>query len=323
MYVKPYLIFTMGDPEGVGPEIIVKSFIQKPALFRRVTPVVVGNKEILKKYSRNKFPVVAIRSIESAKKYKNLLSVIDIPKNLPAGKLSVEYIDHALAIIKKNENKIPLVTAPVSKEKIIKEGIDFPGHTEYLAKKTGTKKVAMLMVSGKYKVLVATRHIPIKEIAKKLNQDMLFEQILIAVDSIKKYFRINKVDIVVCGLNPHCGDGGKIGKEEITILSPVVKRLKSYGLKVFCPILTDEAFKKYAKNTTLIVCCYHDQAMVPLKIICGYNIVNFTCGLPFVRVSPGHGPAFDIAGKNKADPSGMLLAIETAIEASPLRKIKI
>jgi len=308
------VLFTMGDPEGIGPEIIVKSFIQKPSLFKKVIPAVVGNKKILKKFAGKFFPVVPIESIESAKKHKNSLCVIDITKNLSSGKLSVEYINCAVEIIKKNKNRIPLITGPVSKEKIIKTGLNFSGHTEYLANKTGSKKVAMLMMAENYKVLLATRHIPIKETANKLNEKMLIEQILTVYESLKKYFSIKNLDIVICGLNPHCGDKGKIGKEEIRILNPAAEKLRKHGLKVICPVLTDEAFKKYSKYNTLIVACYHDQGMVPLKLLCGYKIVNFTCGLPFIRVSPGHGPAFDIAGKNKADPSGMILSIETAVD---------
>jgi len=308
------VLFTMGDPEGIGPELIVKSFIRKPSLFKKVIPVVVGNKKILKKFAGNFFPIVSIESIDTANKHKNSFCVIDIPKNLSGGKMCIEYINCAVEIIKKNKNRIPLITGPVSKEKIIKTGLNFSGHTEYLASKTGAKKVAMLMMTENYKVLLGTRHIPIKEVAKKLNKKMLIEQILTAYESLKKYFRIKNLDIVICGLNPHCGDRGKIGKEEIRILNPVAEELRKIGLKVICPVLADEAFKKYSNNT-LIVTCYHDQGMVPLKLLCRYKIVNFTCGLPFIRVSPGHGPAFDIAGKNKADPSGMILSIETAVKA--------
>ncbi|MFN3967104.1 MAG: 4-hydroxythreonine-4-phosphate dehydrogenase PdxA, partial [Endomicrobiia bacterium] len=190
MHGNSYLIFTMGDPEGIGPEIIAKSFIQKPFLFRRIIPIVVGNTKILKKYACDRFPVVSIDSIEVAKKYKGKLCVIDIQKNLSSGRLSIEYINCALDIIKKNKYKIPLITAPVSKEKIIKEGINFPGHTEYLAKKTGTKKVAMLMISKKYKILLATRHIPLKEVTKKLNSKILTEEIL----NLSEHLQKNKHD---------------------------------------------------------------------------------------------------------------------------------
>lgn len=226
------------------------------------------------------------------------------------GRASIEYINFAINLIKKNIGKI-LITGPVNKKAIILSGIkNFSGHTEYIAGLTNTKNFSMLMLGKKtqYKLLLLTRHIPLKEVSKNLKIESIVNQILTTNNSLKKYFRIKSPIIGICNINPHLGEFGTIGNEEIKILLPAIKILnKKYKLNIIGPISTEKAFSlQQQKKLSLIVANYHDQAMVPLKILCKYDIINFTCGLPFIRISPGHGTAFDIAGKNIADITSMI-----------------
>ncbi|MDI6642119.1 MAG: 4-hydroxythreonine-4-phosphate dehydrogenase PdxA [Elusimicrobiota bacterium] len=358
-HIPPVVLITMGDPAGIGPEIIVKSFIQEPSLFEILTPIVIGDFKIIKKYSKKQLSLLQVgKSLfeKNTKQYFELLFrslsetrqksiiVIDLDNvNLKSfefgkiqpssGKSSIEYINYAIKTEKIFNYKFPLVTAPVSKTAIIKSGINFKGHTEYLAKLTKTKEVAMLMVSGevsggnKYKVLLLTRHIPLKDVSRKLSIDYIVKQVNIAVNSIKKYFVLKNLHILMCTFNPHGGEDGKVGHEEKNVIIPAIEKLRKQSLNVTDPLPADIAFQSltpttktsfgYHEPSTLIVCNYHDQGMLPMKLLCKRKFVNLTCGLPFVRTSPAHGPAFDIAGKGGkaggfADPTSMIEALKLA-----------
>ena len=184
------------------------------------------------------------------------------------------------------------------------------GHTEFLANKTASKNVEMLMVSVDKKVLLLTRHIPLKDVPNNISKEKIVESVIFAAEFIKKYFKTKKPKIIVCGLNPHCGDNGLVGDEEKKKIIPAIKILKKRGLDVTGPVNPEVAFLDMKSD--LIVCMYHDQAMLPLKLLNPDKIVNVTVGLPFIRTSPGHGTAYNIAGKNKANPQSMIEAIKLA-----------
>ncbi|OGS24238.1 MAG: 4-hydroxythreonine-4-phosphate dehydrogenase PdxA [Elusimicrobia bacterium RIFOXYB2_FULL_48_7] len=321
----PLLIITPGDPSGIGPEVAVKSFLKEPGLFRGCLPVIVGDFSVLKKYlkpglkyriTKNSFPQAPL---------KNTLNIVDLEilkgpvkmghPDKDCGAASIKYIDFAVKTLQSAyfyRQKAVLVTAPISKEAVIKSGIKgFSGHTEYLAKITGKREVAMLMVSGKYRVLLATRHIPLESVSSALTKKLITSQAMVAKQELEKYLRQKIRRVVMCGLNPHCGEGGHIGKEEHRVIIPAMKELRKRGIQTAGPVSAEHSFACCGKND-MIVCHYHDQAMVPLRLLCGMKLVNVTCGLDFMRVSPAHGTAFDIAGKNKADPAGMIEAIKFA-----------
>lgn len=331
MNKPPILLVTMGDPSGIGPEVIIKSFLKNRYLFSSCLPLVVGNHNVLETHFRKFYggKKSFIKKVSSpAEASRGELCVLDIPGNLlerisygrtspEYGRESLLYISHAVKLMK--PWKIPaLVTAPVSKEAIISSGAAFMGHTEYLAGLTRSSGVAMLMASGIYRALLVTRHIPLKEASGALNRGLIVKQVLIAALALKKYFNITSPGIIMCNFNPHNGEGGRIGKEERDIIAPAAKILGKMGFAVSGPVSAENAFNLRPEilKRSLIVTFYHDQAMVPLKLLCGGGLVNVTCGLPFLRTSPAHGVAFDIAGKNIADPSSMAAAIEMAIGVS-------
>ncbi|MEW6040860.1 MAG: 4-hydroxythreonine-4-phosphate dehydrogenase PdxA [Elusimicrobiota bacterium] len=295
----PTLIITLGDPAGIGPEITLKAFRQQPTLLKICKPIIVGRQKELSvfdgKFRKFEIPGSNNIKIKPGKVRKG------------AGKIALLTLETAVKILKGSGPFTALVTSPVSKEAITEYGYPFRGHTEYLANKFAMKEneVAMVMVSDKIKVLLVTRHIPLKEVVSKLKSSDIISQVRVASKVL------NPKKIFICNVNPHSGEGGKCGREETTILTPVVLQLRKNKLKVTGPLNTEKAFSITGPKD-LIVCCYHDQAMAPLKLLYGMKLVNLTCGLPFIRTSPAHGTAFDIAGKNIADATSMIEAIKLA-----------
>lgn len=281
METKPVICITMGDPAGIGPEITLKS-LKFSQIKNRATFIIIGD---------NRY-----RKPEPA-----------------CGKASFEYLETAVDYLKKKKADA-LVTAPVNKEMINRAGIPFSGHTEYLAKSFNVKKFAMMLVGGNLRVTLATRHLALKEAIRSLSKKEIITAIELTAQGLKKYFKIKKPRIVVCGLNPHCGEGGILGKEEEDIILPAVKTARKKLKGLVGPMAADSAFRKaYEGKFDAVICMYHDQGMIPLKMLAQFKGVNITLGLPFIRTSPSHGTAYDIAGKNKADHRSMLEAIKLAI----------
>ena len=190
----------------------------------------------------------------------------------------------------------------------------FNGHTEYLGHLSKfSKQPIMMLESDKLRVVPLTTHIPISSVSKKLNKKMIIEKINILNNELINIYKIKKPKIYISGLNPHSGDGGKIGKEELTLIYPAIRKLEELGLNVQGPFPSDTLFQKNKiKEYDVAVCMYHDQALIPIKTLCSGNIINTTLGLDFIRTSPDHGTALDIAGKKKADPNSLILAIKKA-----------
>ncbi|MFA4991842.1 MAG: 4-hydroxythreonine-4-phosphate dehydrogenase PdxA [Candidatus Omnitrophota bacterium] len=206
-----------------------------------------------------------------------------------------------------------LVTAPVNKAAINKSGIPFKGHTEYLAEAAGVKRFAMMLCGGPLKVTIVTRHTPLKKVSSSLNKRSIIDAIILTDSALKRYFGISRPRIGVCGLNPHCGEGGEIGDEEEKIIRPAVRSIKRALPGVRGPISGDAIFyMAYKGGLDAVISMYHDQGLGPLKMIAFEKGVNVTLGLPFVRTSPDHGTAYDIAGKGIANPSSMKEAIKLA-----------
>jgi len=302
---------TMGDPSGIGPAIIQKAMNKVRGL---ADFVVIGDKWVFSQVS-------GVRCQVSGVKFIDLNNVNH--KNFKFGKVkaeygraSVEYLDKAIGLIKNKEIDC-LVTCPVSKEAISLAGFDkFLGHTEYLAARTNTKYFAMMLLNKKFRFSLVTRHIPLKDVPSKLDTDKIYKTILLTHRSIKELFLIKNPRIVVCGLNPHASDNGLLGEEENKIIRPALMRLKRIIRNVDGPLSADVAVLKAAqKKYDCIIAMYHDQALIPLKISDTYTGVNLTLGLPFIRTSPLHGTAFDIAAKfNSANPSSLIAAIKLAIK---------
>ncbi|MDR2395032.1 MAG: 4-hydroxythreonine-4-phosphate dehydrogenase PdxA [Endomicrobium sp.] len=297
---KPRIAVTLGDPGGISYEIVCKA-VDSLKVQRVCSPVIFGDKQIfnclLKKYCRNKknFEFTATSNLGNVK--------CSIPTK-KSGLIAVSAIKEAVKYCLNNKIKA-LVTAPVSKESLKFAGITYPGHTELLANLTNSKKIAMLMACNNILGVTVTRHIPISYVSKNLKTKNIVQTILLSIDFIKKNKR--NIKIALCGLNPHAGDNSILGNEEKKIIIPAYKKLVQLGVDITPPIPADSAWLKAKQGQFDLICTmYHDQLMIPLKCIDASKIVNITAGLPFIRTSPGHGTAFDIAGKNVANPSAMI-----------------
>lgn len=292
----------MGDPFGIGPEVIVKALSDKN-ISRLARISVVGDLSVIGKIAKRlrlkiNFPILDITSSS----YK---------------KSPIEYIDKALSIIKSG-GSMALVTAPINKYSIRMAGLkNFQGHTEYLASKTATKDFVMMLVGRKLKVSLVTRHMALKDVARSISTDSVYKTIMLTAHYMRKYFRITNPRIGVAGLNPHAGDNGLFGSEESKIILPAVKKALKRVNNILGPIPPDSIFyEALAGKLDAVVAMYHDQGLAPFKMLYFKNGVNLTLGLPFIRTSPDHGTAFDIAGKGIADPTSMKEAILLACRLS-------
>lgn len=308
----------MGDPSGIGGEIIAASLAR---ISKWGECVVIGDRRVFDKSAVRSSCLPAGRAQPTDVEFVDLKNVRH--KTFSFGKIkaeygraSIEYLDKALELLGSEEIDC-LVTCPISKEAIHRAGYAYAGHTEYLARKTKARQVEMMLLCRDLRFLLATRHIPLKTVSYALRAQALSRAITLAYRSLKSYFAVRDPRMVVCGLNPHASDNGVIGDEEARIIKPVVRRLQPAMRHLDGPLPADVAIVK-AKNREYdcAVAMYHDQALIPLKLLCGYAGVNLTLGLRFVRTSPLHGTAFDIAGKGKADPSSLIEAVKCALECT-------
>jgi len=303
--VSKFLV-TLGDPSGIGPEICAK-------LFRSVKQknliLFAGRKKYLKPYLSGK----ELSAIDVAEPSGPAPRVNPGRPSPLSGREASLFLDAAVNLLRLRAASA-LVTAPVSKEMISLCGKKFTGHTEYLSSHFGHRKVIMLFVTEKFTVLLLTRHIPLERVPNTQSSGNLYGQIGAAAAAVSAVKNIlpEKLRLLICALNPHAGEGGGTGTEEKRILAPLAEKLKK-NFDVRGPIPADEVFYEASRGACdLVVSLYHDQALIPLRLLTGRRAVNLTWGLPFVRTSPLHGTAFDIAGKNKADASSMTEAIKLA-----------
>ena len=322
-YDQPIAI-SMGEPGGINSEIILKTakLTKLPKFF------LVSDPNWVKECIDNLNIEIRLNIIENLYDCKkNCINVLPIKKkvrfgykksfksNVPA---TIESLNTAikLAIEKKVSG---IVTLPIIKETLLNNGFEYPGHTEYLGKISG-KKPLMIMLNKNIKVATLTTHIPIASVPKKITSEALNDIIIILNKSLKNDFGIKNPKITISSLNPHNGENGEIGKEEINIITPMINKLKRKGLNVIGPKPADTMFhKEELKKDDAKLCMYHDQALIPIKSIDFYGSINFTAGLPFVRTSPDHGSAFDIAGEKKANNLSLINSIKYADKISKQR----
>lgn len=301
---------TIGDPAGIGPEIAAKYILNQP---KDVNTVLIGYRfiieDVFKNILKTKMPEVNILEPD-----EKLYFEIEYGKiKSEYGKASMLFIEKAVNLAKQNEIDA-IVTCPINKKSIQLGGYNFPGHTEFLGFLTDTKNFSMLLVGNKVRTLLATTHLPIKKLAEKLDEETVLNAIINA-DSAGRFFCKAKPRIAVLGLNPHAGDNGAIGDEEETIIEPAIKKAVEKGINAKGPFPADSLFPKVLKGEfDFVVCMYHDQGMIPVKMESFGNAVNVTLNLPIIRTSVDHGTAFDIAGKDKAAPSSLYRAVEVAKE---------
>lgn len=317
---------TQGDSNGIGYEVIIKA-LSDSRILEQFTPVVYGSSKIFGFY-RKTIPEIeqmdtnVVNSARDAHaKRINILnclpdSVFAEPGTpTPDGaKAAITALERAVKDIKAGEIDV-LVTAPINKKAMSTEGFGFPGHTEFLQNAFGVKDVTMFMVSDRLRLGVVTGHIPLKDVSKSITPEKILSKLRLMRESLRKDFGVDNPKIGVLSLNPHSGDGGLLGEEEQTIISPAIKMAMDEGILAFGPYSPDGYFGlgHYEKfDATLAM--YHDQGLAPFKAISFTDGVNFTAGLPVVRTSPDHGTAYDMAGKDEADALSMRSAIFAAID---------
>ncbi len=326
----------MGDPAGVGPEVVVKGISTKKVRSNCI-PVIFGSYEIIKRAAKRYVKDARVEKVLSFEKLKNTLDVINLypstiqdykkvkvgKLNYTSGKMAADsFISAAkLALSKKID---ALVTAPLTKKGLSLAGYKFQGHTEFLAKLSNAKNFGMMFISPDLKVALVTTHLPISEVSQALTPKKVREKIELANQMLKNAFGIKNPKIAVCGLNPHAGEETLLGAEDRKIVLPAIRSAQRKGLKVFGPIPADSAFSPdVSSNFDCMVAMYHDQGIIPLKTKGIGNAVNLTWGLPFIRTSPDHGTAFNIAGKGKANHKGIMNAILLASKlAEKIKKSK-
>jgi 4-hydroxythreonine-4-phosphate dehydrogenase len=322
-----------GDYNGIGPEVILKT-LQKQS-HQDITPIILSSVEVIDYYNRLNDEGITYHQAQHINDVQdgtiNLLeSYGDIVPNIQPGSFTKKTGRCAMLAVEKGielcqqQKTDALVTAPISKEAVNLAGYHIPGHTEFLAKKTDTSDFMMMLVHDKLRVGLATVHIPVAEIASKLSIGSVSKYISIMHQSLQHDFSINSPKIAVLGLNPHAGDGGIIGDEEINIIAPAIEEYQSEGLQITGPHPADGFFgnRKYEEYDGILA-MYHDQGLIPFKTLSFGTGVNFTAGLPIIRTSPDHGTAFDIAGQNKATPSSFNEAFTLAIQLAENRKNKL
>jgi 4-hydroxythreonine-4-phosphate dehydrogenase len=270
---------------------------------------------------RFRLPLVWVNDAELGRDLKKGVAVLDLGgvKKVQWGKVTaaqgaaaVRYICEGARLALEGEVDA-LVTAPIHKEAIHKAGCPFPGHTELLAELSGTKNYAMMMAGGPFKMVLLSIHEPISKVLDFVKPDLVWEKLELTRKALRHWFGVKDPRIAVAGVNPHAGEGGAFGKEEVKVLGPIVQRAQKMGWQVSGPHPPDTLFYWASKKPyDAILCMYHDQGLIPLKLAAFDEGVNLTLGLPFIRTSPDHGTAFDIAGKGLADPSSMRAAIQMA-----------
>ena len=301
---------SIGDPNGIGLEIIIKAFLHQKTLNEFIA-IVYSNVEIIEfhlAHLKLDLEINVIKSIsESLNGKLNVFEISSSNFKVDFGKSNIQSGDIAfrsLITASKHiiENKIDcLVTAPIDKNTIQSKNFEFNGHTEYLTKISNKNNSLMLMVHQNLKVGVVTNHLSIAQVAEAISIELILTKIAILEKSLKNDFNIKAPKIALLGLNPHAGDGGIIGIEEITIIKPAIKIANEKKFRVFGPFPADGFFaSEKHKEFDAVLGMYHDQGLIPFKMLSKNQGVNFTAGLPIIRTSPDHGTASDIAGKNKA-----------------------
>ena len=311
---------TIGDPAGIGPAITLAAL---KILKNKADFTVIGDSGVLAKTAKllkiTQAPVklIDLNNVQGKKFYFGSL-------NAQNGKASLEYLDAAWGLLKKNKIDC-LVTCPISKEAINLAGSKFSGHTEYLKERTKSKDIVMLLLNDKLRISLVTRHIPLKEVSGSLNQQVIVKNIFLTHRSLKSMFGIKNPRLVACGVNPHASDNGILGDEENKIIIPALRKVRDAGVSIDGPLSADVAIAQAGDGRyDCVIAMYHDQALIPLKLTGKSSGINMTLGLPFIRTSPLHGTAFDIARiPHLADPASLIAAIKLAVKCASRLKINL
>jgi 4-hydroxythreonine-4-phosphate dehydrogenase len=321
---RPLLALTLGDPAGIGPEVVLAA-LADAELGREARMLVVGDEALLRARAERIGAAFEIASVESAEDMRArgldsacLAGVAEAPSedvlgrvDAEAGRASVEWVKSAAALAMAGELD-GIVTAPINKQALAAAGLTCEGHTEILGEVTGAEPV-MMLVGGGLRVALVTRHVALAEVPGLLSTNEIVRTARVVDEALKAYFGIESPRVAVLALNPHASDGGRFGDEEEAIIAPAVAELREAGVAADGPLVPDVAFwHALSGSHDAVVAMYHDQGLIPLKTLAFDSGVNVTLGLPVVRTSPDHGTAFDIAGKGVASPLAFAEAVRLA-----------
>jgi 4-hydroxythreonine-4-phosphate dehydrogenase len=322
---KPVIGITHGDINSISYEIITKALADN-RIFDFFTPVVYGSSKVASYYRKmlnvSDFAFNLIKKADMANpKRANIININDQEIKIEAGKstsiageLALHSLESAIDDLKKGLIDV-MVTAPINKYNIQSKDFHFPGHTEYLASKFDAKDFLMLMVSHSIRIGVVTGHIPLREVADTITEELLMRKIKILHQSLLQDFGIRNPRIAILGINPHASDNGLLGTEETKIIKPTIDKAFDAGMMVFGPYPADGFFgSSVFTEFDGILAMYHDQGMLPFKTLAFDSGVNYTAGLPIIRTSPAHGTAYDIAGKDKASAESFRAALYLATD---------
>lgn len=318
MQAKPRIIITSGEPAGIGPDIIASI---DPASFD-ARLVIIGDQALLEARAKALGSKIALVEYREDAKPDTVLEVIDEPLASPSqpGQLDSANASYVLNLLTRAGEAClegqfdAMVTAPVQKEIINRAGIDFSGHTEYLAALCKVRRPVMLLIAGQLRVALVTTHLPLRSVADAISADLISDIVTILDHDLRKRFGLQDPHIKVCGLNPHAGENGYLGREEIDIIIPAIESLKAAGINLSGPYPADTLFTQaMLADADAVLAMYHDQGLPVLKHVGFHNAVNTTLGLPIIRTSVDHGTALDLAGSSQARPDSLLTAIESAI----------
>ena len=322
------LVVALGDPSGVGPEIAAKAWDQRDAA--ELPPFfVIGDQRSIEAVWAG--PIHRINNpAEATACFRTALPVLHLEDggaitpgvpNVEGARCSIDSLEMAVGITRSGAARA-LVTCPVAKAQLYAIGFTHPGQTEFIAERCGVASAnAVMMLAGpSLRVVPITTHIPLREVADALTVELIIAKTRATLRGLKRNFGIAEPRLVMAGLNPHAGEDGALGREEIDIIIPALEQLRAEGIQIIGPVPADALFHARARaGYDAALCMYHDQALIPLKALHFDEGVNITLGLPIIRTSPDHGTAFDIAGKNRANPGAMIAAIQMAGAATRSR----
>ncbi|MDZ7291303.1 MAG: 4-hydroxythreonine-4-phosphate dehydrogenase PdxA [candidate division KSB1 bacterium] len=323
------IAITIGDINGIGPEVTLKALRQLPFIpamkegqdFRVAIIGPAAALQFWQTHLRLNLPIPHIKNLDAWPKGTSVV-VLDTDQMQPriqigqlsaaAGKIAGEALAQAIRLAR--EEKVhAIVTAPVSKQALHLAGFHYPGQTEFLAEGLGAADFAMMLVAEEFRVALVTTHLPLREVAAAISQDLILRRLRVLHHDLQTRFRIVTPRIAVTGLNPHAGEGGVLGEEEQTLIAPAIRSSRDEGIAAEGPFSADALFGRLKQNRfDAYLAMYHDQGLIPLKMFGFGRAVNYTAGLPVIRTSPDHGTAFDIAGKGLADPTSMVEALRLA-----------
>jgi len=328
---KPVIGISVGDLNGVGPEVIIKTF-SDTRMMEQCTPVIFASTRLMNTVRKDilempftfttikDFAQLDIRAANVFACWEDEVSLQPGVLTDTGGKYAVRSLMVAAQCLKDGQIDA-LVTAPIHKSNTRLPDFPYTGHTPFLKEFFGAKDALMLLVSHELRVALVTEHVAIEKVAGLISKELILSKIGLLRESLIKDFGISKPRIAVLGLNPHAGDEGYIGKEEVDIIRPLVEQLQTSGQLVYGPFSADAFFARRSYTQfDAVLAMYHDQGLIPFKTLAGGEGVNFTAGLPVVRTSPDHGTAFDIAGKDQADPSSFREAVFEAMDLLASRK---